>query len=286
MLKINYKTLQASINPTGAELSSLLNNGSELIWHGDENIWSGRAPILFPIVGALKDGKTTYDGKTYELPRHGIARKAIFECIEHSNSKITMRLKADETSLSAYPWHFELQVCFQVNASGIEVRYTVFNHDKTEMLFTLGSHPAFALKIDNDHQFEDYSIAFNETESFATYSLNEDGLLATESTPINSDNNKIVLSNTIFNQDALVFRDIQSNCISLLCKDKTLLSVLTGDAPHLGLWSKPGAPFVCIEPWLGTSDFVDSNGELASKPDLLSLPPGDSFQHSIAVVLN
>lgn len=284
MLKIKHKTLQASINPAGAELSSLLNDGSELIWHGDETIWGSRAPILFPIVGSLKDGKTTYKGKTYELERHGFARKATFECIDHLNEKITMRLKADATTLLAYPWLFELQVCFEVSDSGLEISYTVFNLDKTDMLFTLGSHPAFALKIDSDHRFEDYAIEFNKAESLATYALTDDGLLSLESKPFNTNKYQFALSKTIFDQDALVFRDVQSNRISLRCKDKTLLSVHTGGAPHLGIWSKPAASYVCIEPWLGTSDFVNSNGELASKPDMLTLSPGDRFSHSISVV--
>lgn len=286
VLNIRYKTLQASVDPIGAELSRLSINGTELIWHGDQSHWGGRAPILFPIVGELKNGQTEHNGKTYNMPRHGIARKAVFDCIEQSDSTITMRLKADATTLAAYPWLFELQVSFKATASGLDICYTVFNRDKTEMLFTLGSHPAFALNIDQEHSFEDYAIAFNKHETLETYALNEKGLLATESKPFKSDNNTIVLSETLFNQDALVFRDIQSNRISLTCKGKTVLSVQTGDAPHLGIWSKPGAPFVCIEPWLGTADFVNSDGQLANKPDLQTLAPGENFSHSISIDLH
>lgn len=285
MLKIKHHSLEASINPIGAELSSLRNDGSELIWHGDASFWNGRAPILFPIVGALKDGKMTHNGQAYEMPRHGIARRATFKCIERTDATLCMSLKADDTTLAVYPWQFELQVNFSLSDSGIEICYVVLNHDENDLLFTIGSHPAFALKIDNNHQFEDYAIGFNKAESFASYALDDAGLLATQATPFETQDKSIVLSKDIFNQDALVLRDINSNRINLQCKGKTLLSVNTGGAPHLGLWSKPGAPFVCIEPWLGTSDFIDSNGEFASKPDLASLKPGDSFSHAIEINL-
>ena len=176
MLKIKHHSLEASINPIGAELSSLRNDGSELIWHGDASFWNGRAPILFPIVGALKDGKMTHNGQAYEMPRHGIARRATFKCIEHTDATLCMSLKADNTTLAVYPWQFELQVTFSLSDSGIEICYVVLNHDENDLLFTIGSHPAFALKIDNNHQFEDYAIGFNKAESFASYALDDEGL--------------------------------------------------------------------------------------------------------------
>lgn len=293
MLKIKHATLEAVINPKGAELSSLKHIGSEnsgltnadseLIWQGDKNFWSGRAPILFPIVGALKDGKMTYLGQHFDMPRHGIARHASFQCIDHSDTQIVMSLKADTASRTVYPWDFELQVHFVLDNSGIEIRYTVFNHDKTDMLFTLGSHPAFALQLSNTYQFKDYAISFNEAENFAHYPLTEEGLLETKAVAFNAHGKAITLSDDIFNHDALVFRDINSTAISLTRDSKNLLTVETGGAPHLGIWSKPGAPFVCIEPWLGTSDFVDSNGEFASKPDLITLAPDQTFNHTIKI---
>ncbi len=286
MFKIRHATLDATINPVGAELSSLLTRaGSETLWQGDETFWGGIAPILFPIVGSLKDGKMIHRGQQYKMPRHGIARHATFECIDHSAEQLSMCLKADDTTRAVYPWDFELQVHFALSEYEIAIRYEVFNRDTTAMYFTIGSHPAFALEINNNTKFTDYAISFNQTEKLACYPLTEEGLL--EATPrlLAARDNSIVLSNTIFNDDALVIRDIKSTAISLLRRGKTQVTIDTGGAPHLGLWSKPGAPFVCIEPWFGTSDFVDASGEFARKPDLTTLAPDQSFSHTIKITL-
>ncbi len=288
MHKIKYNHLSAEINPDGAELSSLVSEGTELMWQGDEQFWSGRAPILFPIVGALKNGAMRYHGNRYELPRHGIARHATFEIIEQSESSIALRLTADDTSQKVYPWNFELQVRFTLSDTGIDVRYDIFNHDNTDMLFTIGSHPAFALEINDQYSFRDYEISFDHPESLATYQLNNEGLLDTKPQAFACSENSTAagtfkLSEEIFNDDALVFRNIKSKHISLQRNGKVLLTVDTGGAPHLGIWAKPGAPFVCIEPWLGTSDFIDSSGDFETKPDLQKLAPQQKYSHGIAI---
>lgn len=276
------------INPLGAELTHLTNQGKELIWHGDSKFWTGRAPILFPIVGALINGAMTVGGKRYEMPRHGIARRTTFECIDQSDTSVTMQLQSDETTLAVYPWRFELQAKFTLEPSGIDICYNIVNRDSKDMLCTLGSHPAFALDINSQYQLDDYRIVFNQPETFAIHALDKDGLLQTASQPlnpavINKKDNSISLSEDIFTDDALVFRNINSSQITLQRGDKTLLSVDTGGAPHLGLWAKPGAPFVCIEPWLGTSDFTDASGAFESKPDLISLAPRQSYRHAIRI---
>ncbi len=285
MLEINNATLKASINPFGAELSSLTHLGKEFIWHGDDNYWGGRAPILFPIVGALKDGSMRYQGKRYEMPRHGIARRCTFKCIHHSTTGVTFSLKANEQTRELYPWDFELQAHFNLTESDIAVRYEVYNEDSSTMLFSIGSHPAFALQIDDSYSFNDYAIGFNQPEDFAIYALTEQGLLETTPQPLATSNNTIILTEDIFKNDALVLRNIKSDKISLYRGTDVLLTVDTGGAPHLGIWSKPAAPFVCIEPWLGTSDFVDASGEFDAKPDLISLMPQKSFQHSYKINL-
>jgi len=288
--QIKHKHLSATINPIGAELSSLVSKSTELMWQGDKQFWTGRAPILFPIVGSLKDGAMTYRGNRYKLPRHGIARHATFETIDHSDASIAMRLTADEESLKVYPWNFELHVNFTLTDSSIEIRYDIYNIDNTEMLFTIGSHPAFALEINDQYRLRDYEISFDKPESLDIYRLNEDGLLDTQSQSFaRSDDSTgacaFRLSEEIFNDDALVFRDINSRCIGLKRNGKLLLSVETGGAPHLGIWAKPGAPFVCIEPWLGTSDFINSNGDFAAKPDLQKLAPQQKYSHGIAIAV-
>ena len=204
MFKLSNETLEAIVNPIGAELSSLIHNSSELIWQGDDKFWSGRAPILFPIVGALKDGRMTHLGQQYEMPRHGIARRATFNCIDQSDTKLCMSLKASDETRLVYPWNFELQVHFKLRDSELEVSYVVLNHDNTDLLFSIGSHPAFALDIGHAHQLQDYAISFDQPEDFATYPLTKDGLLEINTRPLATTDNRIVLSKDIFNDDALV----------------------------------------------------------------------------------
>ncbi len=283
MLTITYKHFQATINPVGAELSSLKVNQTEHLWHGDEKYWSGRAPVLFPIVGALKNDHMIYQGLRYEMPRHGIARRATFDCIAHSTSAVSLRLQSDEKSLQQYPWQFELRVHFCLNESGLDISYEVINNDEKPMLFTLGSHPAFALNCKNPTELSEYTVAVDQTEPLECYKLDSAGLLATTAEPHNS---VFSLSETIFNDDALVFRNIAARSISLHYKDNAVLTVDTDGAPHLGIWSKPGAPFVCIEPWLGTSDFIDSDNQFENKPDLSTLASGETYHHRIGVTFS
>ncbi len=283
MHKITHHNLLAEINPLGAELSSLQINGQETLWQGDEKFWTGRAPILFPIVGALKRGQTRIDGKPYEMPRHGIARRKTFECMDQTAHSVSMRLKADADSLTTYPWKFELHVHFTLQDQGIKIRYDVLNQDDHDMLFTLGSHPAFALAISDSIKINDYNILFSQKESLQRHLLTGDGLLENEPVAYPMLKNTITLSDDIFNDDALVFRDIKSDQIHLRCKQQTLLTVDTDGAPHLGIWAKPTAPFVCIEPWLGTSDFVNSNGDFNYKSDLQTLAPQQQYSHQIGI---
>lgn len=281
MHTIKHKQIEASINPIGAELSSLKVNDVEYLWHGDDKYWSGRAPILFPIVGALKNGRMTYQGASYEMAKHGIARHAGFDCVTTSSNCVSMRLQSDSVSLQQYPWHFELLVHFTLNDSGMNIRYEVINKDEKPMLFTIGSHPAFALNIKDPTELVNYAVTIDQSEPLQRYSLYDSGLLGTTAEPYA---NVIRLSDTIFDDDALVFRDIKAKSIRLSHNGETMLTVNTGGAPHLGIWSKPKAPFVCIEPWLGTCDFIDSDNRFENKSDLKTLEPGQTYEHGIGIV--
>lgn len=281
MHTISHNQIEAVINPIGAELSSLSVKGVEYLWQGDAQYWTGRAPILFPIVGALKDGHMMYQGIRYEMEKHGIAREARFDCLTSSSSSITLQLKADSQSLQRYPWQFELLVHFTLNDSGLDIRYEVNNRDDTPMLFTIGSHPAFALSINEATDFANHVITIEQDTPLQRHDLYESGLLGTTAEPHDT---TFPLSDTIFKNDALVFRDIKAESITLSHKGQTVLSVTTGGAPHLGIWSKPGAPYVCIEPWLGTCDFVDSDNRFENKPDLTTLAPGASHEHGISIL--
>jgi len=283
---LRTKRVSATVNPLGAELSSLQLDGQEYLWHGDERYWSGRAPILFPIVGSLKDDKFIDAGNVYSLPRHGLARRCKFECVSTTEDKLVMQLRSTSDTLKIFPWDFKLQVEFALAENDITIPYTVANHDSRTMYFSLGSHPAFVLPVSHNTHINDFNIHFDGDDHLQRYQLNEQGLLEVDPIEYTLNNGTINLSKNLFNEDALVFRDIKSKNISLRHANHPRLSVNTGNAPHVGIWAKPGAPFVCIEPWLGTSDFIGSDQMLVNKPDIIDLEAGATFSHAVTITLH
>ncbi len=286
MQTLETKHLTCRVNSYGAELQSLLVNArsDELIWQGDPDVWSGRAPILFPIVGALKHPESRHPKGPVALSKHGFARKLPFQVIDEGKTFARYSLQSNEATLSQYPWQFELIVHFELLADRLAIRYQVHNRDNCDMLFNLGSHPAFRLPL-HDSTLSDYSIGFERTEQLSVYSVNEHGLLGPLPTAYPIADGRIELSEHIFDHDALVFKDIQSTRISLSHRRTgTRLCVATGGAPHLGLWAKPGAQFVCIEPWWGHADFSDANVQFAEKPSIQTLAANQSFSTEIEIL--
>ena len=217
------------------------------------------------------------------LAKHGFARHQQFQLLEHRESLARYLLQSNADTLKCYPWHFELQVSFQLLADHLKIHYEVRNKDESELLFNLGSHPAFHLPLENS-SLSDYSIQFDQLEDLELYSVTPEGLLDPGATKYTLGNRQIELSETIFDNDALVFKNINSSHISLLHRSRgTRLSVVTGGAPHIGIWAKPGAEFVCIEPWWGHADFSNANREFAQKSSIQSLPPGMTFSTSIEI---
>lgn len=281
--------LSISVSPLGAELQSLtaVSRNEEFLWHGDSTVWAGRSPVLFPIVGALKDSQMSVGGKTYALPRHGFARHATFECIKNDPQQLRFQLQSDPQSRRVYPWDFSLEVGYVLDSNRLLISYSV-THESHEahnkMLFNIGSHPAFYLPL-NDLPMEQFSIRFSQTENLHRYLLDAAGLLTVNSEPFSLNGNQLILHKNTFDDDALVFKDINSTSISLWQGETERVRVDTGGAPHLGLWAKPGAAFVCIEPWHGYSDAQDASGNFIDKPALKSLAAGESFHTNWCVEL-
>jgi len=253
-------------------------SGEEYLWQGDPDVWSGRAPILFPVVGSLKNDTMRIAGRDYQMARHGLARKAEFSLDEQSDTACTFRWLSDIETRKNYPWQFELRVRFSLDANLLTIGYEVTNEDSEEMIFTLGSHPAFALP----DKVDDYSIRFSEVENPERFMLDSDGLLAVNSNPFNT-GQRVQLNDQLFNDDALVFKNVKSREIALFHNEERRLTLTTGGAPHLGIWAKPAAQFVCIEPWFGYSDAPDSNGLFEEKPSMLRLKPNKTWAHHLTI---
>lgn len=272
--------LKISLSNHGGELHSIKGkkDNTEFLWSGDEAYWKYHAPILFPIVGKVFNGKYTVDGITYELPQHGLARVRDFEMIEQTKNSISFELKYSEDTLKVYPFKFSLIIKYTLNDINLSIDYIVKNLDNKEMYFSIGAHPAFMCPIEND-KFDDYYFEFNEKENASIMQLVGPGYFSKEEKPYLKDENIINLSTDLFKNDALVFKNLKSNKISLKSKNhKKYLEFDFGELPYLGLWTKDtGAPFVCIEPWFGHADFDGFNEEFKDKAAIQSLMPNKEF---------
>lgn len=260
----------------GAELISIKFNEEEKM-HDGESFWNRHAPVLFPIVGKLKDGKTIIDDKVYEMGQHGFARDMEFEKIGE-NSYV---LKSNEETLKKYPFKFELYISYKIEDNKIITKYKVVNTDSKTILFGLGGHPAYKC----DYSTEKYSLEFKEREdNLEIYQL-DNGLvkLSPEEKTKYFSENKIILNNNTFENDALILKNLKSRTVILKKDDKTELEFNYKKFPYLGIWSKSGAPFVCIEPWFNTADSVDSNGIFENKDNLIKLNTNEEFESEYSV---
>jgi len=277
---IRQGNFSAKISELGAELKSFKNEktSTEYIWYGLPEFWSGTAPILFPNVGLLKDDEYMLNGKTYNMQKHGFARKSYFELISKTISTVKFRLNSNEELFKIYPFEFELEVSFEISNSKLKIANTVKNTGSKPLVFTIGAHPAFNLNL-NNLSLKDYYIEFDKKEDLQLYEL-EDGLFKHGTKPFRlSEKNRITLSSDIFNNDALIFKNINSRNISIGCTKSDFKLTLrnTSNAPHLGIWSKPGAPYVCIEPWHGHADMVDSHKNFTEKDGTINLNKDEVF---------
>ena len=277
----NYR---ATVDLHGAELKSLTNvaTATEFVWSGDSAIWSGTAPILFPVVGRLKKSRFLFNNQLYEMPKHGFARASQFSLIRHTTTTLELLLESSKSSKINYPFDFEFVVAFELSEGKLKVIYRVKNSGSEDMYFCLGSHPAFSLS-DKLQQIEDYSLQFSEAETLDRYYIENDLISVSPQLKFLDGENTIRISETIFDDDALIFKNIKSRYIDLYCKDKRLLSVDTGGAPHLGIWAKPAAPFVCIEPWFGVDDDLNANEDITMKPNFNRLPGHEIFEAYYAI---
>jgi galactose mutarotase-like enzyme len=276
---ISNSELTAQIKHLGAELCSLKNNSYiEFIWEGNPEFWGKHSPILFPIVGTLKNNTFSYNHKEYKLSRHGFARDMEFELIEKQNNKATFSLKSSEETLKLYPFEFELQIIYTLERKNLKIEYKVENKNKVTMPFSIGAHPAFSLTGD----FESYSIEFEKEESL-DYFLLENDLISNTTQKLKTKEKQIGLNYEMFAHDALIFKTIQTKTLLILKKSNPILKVHFKDFPNLGIWTKNNAPFICIEPWFGYSDTNENSGNLFEKEGIQIIDSNEFFSASYSI---
>jgi galactose mutarotase-like enzyme len=273
-MKFQFKNqfLEATFNILGAELISLKSTEKEYMWEGNPEFWSKHSPILFPIVGGLKEDTYFFNGNEYHLPRHGFARAKEFEILQQAENSIIFSLKSDSETLKIYPFHFELQIEYRLVENRLEVHYKVQNKAENKMYFSIGGHPAFALP----EHFENYSLLF-ETDKKLEFTALEGNLLLEKKQNLEVENNKLPLNYQLFEKDALVFKNHQIDSITIQENGHNVLKVNFEKFPDLGIWTKINAPFICIEPWFGHADGVNTNQNLEEKAGIQILKEHEVF---------
>ncbi|QOG01465.1 aldose 1-epimerase family protein [Flavobacterium sp. MDT1-60] len=276
---ISNSTLKASIKHSGAELSSLKNSqNKEFIWEGNPDFWGKHSPVLFPIVGTLKNNTYRVNGKEYQLPRHGFAREMEFQLIDKRENSAAFSLKSNTETLKKYPFEFELQLIYTLHESTLDIQYKITNKSESKIPFSIGAHPAIALP----ENFESYALKF-EREEVLKYYLLENDLISNRTEVLETTNSLVSLNYKLFENDALIFKTLESNSLTILENSKPYIKVDFEDFPSLGIWTKEQAPFICIEPWLGYSDTAVNSGDLFEKEGILILDANQTFTSKFSI---
>lgn len=280
--------LRMIISDAGAEIMQIedILTGRNYLWHGDSAYWGRRSPILFPIVGGLKNKTYKYAGREYPMSQHGFARDREFQMTEHNVDTIWFELKADEESLKVYPFRFRLEIGYRLEGRKITVMWRVANEDKKTMFFSIGGHPAFMCPIDGEGKQTDYYLLFDNKEPLSYGKLSVNGLLETEGHTLDIGGGCMPITEHMFDEDALVIEGGQAHQVALAGPDKKPYLTVKFDAPLFGLWSpaKKHAPFVCIEPWYGRCDRESFAGMLADREYGNELRPGKIFETEYTII--
>ncbi len=286
--EIKNKFIEAKINSFGAELNSLkrVDTNLEYLWQGNPQYWNRHSPVLFPIVGRLKDDSYFYKNKKYSMTQHGFARDNEFSLTKQTDNYLEFKLENNEKSLEIYPFLFELYIAYELVDNKIIISYKVKNNSNEKMLFSIGAHPAFNWALNENEKKEDYFLEFENIKEIKRYFLNDKGLVY-ESANLEIKENKMFLNEKLFQQDALVFNDINIKNITLKnINNQNFVKVNFDNFTYLGIWSKPtGAPFICIEPWYGVADDINTNQNIENKKGMISLEKYEVFSTSYNIEL-
>jgi galactose mutarotase-like enzyme len=285
-ISIRSGDLSAQIDPHGAQLSTLQDStGRDLQWGGDASIWAGRAPILFPIVGALANGSYQLDSKRYPLSRHGFARNSAFEITHASQSRAAFQLKANDATFAVYPFRFELEILFALDAASLSITASVRNLGDTPMPASFGYHPAFRWPLPYGQSRASHFIQFERDEPAPVRRLDAAGLLTPERHPTPIVQRRLELVDTLFQNDALIFDQLQSRSVTFGSSVGAALRLEFPDTPFLGVWTKPQADFICIEPWHGIADPQGYSGDFHTKPGVFTVEPQTDLAIKMTITL-
>lgn len=281
------KDLTITIKHFGAELCSVKNNSDiEFIWQAQKDVWARHAPVLFPIVGKLKDDFFIHEGKRYELPQHGFARDMEFELLEKSETVLKFQLASNNQTKNKFPFDFVFQIKYTLEENTLYTEYTIANPSKEPILASVGAHPGFNCPLLPNESFENYYLEFGK-DNFSITKLNN-GLRTDATTTLELKDKKLFLTKELFDNDALVFESSQINGVSL-CSSKSnhKITLQCKNWPYFGIWTKKGnTQFVCLEPWYGIADHEYSKNDLSQKTGIIELAPGKEFKAQFSLIFS
>jgi galactose mutarotase-like enzyme len=286
MIEIANDHLSAAINPHGAELTHLRDaDDRELMTAADPAFWPRHAPLLFPAIGKTANGTIRVDGTDYPMPKHGFARDLTFAVTDRGPSHVVFTLTDTPETRAAYPFAFRLDVEFRLDGATLTTEARVTNPADTPLLAQFGFHPAFAWPLPFDQARADHRIAFDRDEAPDLAAITPDGLIAAEPRPSPLDGRTLHLADALFADDALVWNPVASGSVAYGAANGPHLRIAFPETPRLGIWTMPGASFVCVEPWHGIADPAGFAGEYKDKPGVFEVAPGDTKVMTMSVTL-
>ncbi|WP_243372056.1 aldose 1-epimerase family protein [Microvirga solisilvae] len=285
-ITLSNTQLKAQISTHGAELTALCDEqGRDLLWDGDPAFWTGRSPLLFPIVGRLRDDRALVEGRPYSMKQHGFARTSLFEIVDAGAESCRLRLSASDETRELYPFDFRFDMAYRLEGPRLVFSASILNPEDRPIPVSFGFHPALRWPLPYGGERDEHEIRFEKPEA-ASLHLLSDGLIGEASRPTPVSGDRLALRDSLFQDGALVWSELASRKVRYGVPGHRSITVSFPHMPHLGVWTKPGAGYVCIEPWQGYADPVGFKGELADKPGIVMIPAGESREFSMAIELD
>jgi galactose mutarotase-like enzyme len=280
IIELSCGAAHAAVALAGAEWRTWSVDGDALLWTPDAKFWAQTAPVLFPVCGWTRDGQVRVDGKTYALGLHGFASQMEFAVVERGADFVRLLLRDNGDSRALYPFGFELEIEYRLTADEFSSRASVRNTGARTMPYAIGLHPGFRWLFNGGEQ-ADYAILFDEDERAEVPVIAPGGLFSSEKRDIALEGKRLPLTPDTFAREALCLLDARSSGLVFVGPQGRAIRVEMDGYRHIVLWSRLGAPFLCIETWTGFGDPVGFSGELRQKPSMIDLPVGEEKVHSV-----
>lgn len=281
---ISNAFITAEVESLGAELKSLKDQaGREYLWCGNPKYWNRTSPILFPIVGGLRDKQYTLDGRVYHMGQHGFARDMEFSLVEQKPEEIWFALEENAETMAQYPFSFRLEVGYRLSEKTVVVMWRVHNPAEEEMYFSIGGHPAFNTPLEGKGKQTDCYIKVDRTDSFVKTAVRREGI-TDEKVLTTLENGRLKITENSFKIDAIIIEGEQVHQVSLCGPDGAAYVTVDFHMPLVGIWSKSSdAPFVCIEPWCGMGDRIGFSGDFTEREYINRLAGGETFEQGYEI---